>query len=112
MTHSGGKTHAIGDRGQRYEVSFFNPATGQRQSLGWSETAEGAQSMAESVEAHPSWEYPWITDRQAKAIIPNLTDSPGGVDSSIYHSRGDRSWGLSRFYWESFLCFQSALDLR
>jgi len=26
MTHSGGKEHAVGDKGQRWEVSFFNPA--------------------------------------------------------------------------------------
>lgn len=26
MIFDGGKPHAVGDRGQRYEVSFFNPA--------------------------------------------------------------------------------------
>lgn len=65
MTHSGGKPHAVGDRGQRYEVSFFNPATNERQVLGWTDDAEGARKMAGAVEAHPSWEVPWITDRRA-----------------------------------------------
>lgn len=65
MTHSGGKPHAVGDRGQRFEVSFYNPATNQRQPLGWTNDAETARKMADSVELHPSWEYPQITDRSA-----------------------------------------------
>lgn len=63
MTIDGGKPHAIGDRGQRYEVTFFNPAISQRQVLGWSKTMEGAASMVAGIDAHPSWEQPQIEDR-------------------------------------------------
>lgn len=65
MTHSGGKPHEVGDRGQRYEVSFFNPETNERQVLGWTNSVEAARSMADGVDAHPSWEFPRVTDRQA-----------------------------------------------
>ena len=58
-------TQALGDRGQRYEVSFFNPATNSRQIAGWTDDIEIARSMANGIEKHPSWEYPWITDRRA-----------------------------------------------
>lgn len=63
MTINDGKPHAVGDRGQRYEVTFFNPATFKRHVLGWSETREGADSMVAGVDAHPVWEQPRITDR-------------------------------------------------
>lgn len=63
MTINGGQPHAVGDRGQRYEVTFFNPATKRRQVLGWSATHDGAASMAAAVDAHPSWEQPQIEDR-------------------------------------------------
>lgn len=63
MTINGGKPHAVGDRGQRYEVTFFNPSTGTRQVLGWSETHEGALCMADGVDAHPSWKQPKVVDR-------------------------------------------------
>lgn len=65
MTHSGGKPHEVGDRGQRYEVSFFNPAINERQVLGWTNDVESARKMADGVDAHPLWEFPWVTDRQA-----------------------------------------------
>lgn len=65
MTHSGGKPHAVGDRGQRYEVSFFNPATNERQVLGWTDDLDAARRMADGVDQHPAWEFPWVTDREA-----------------------------------------------
>lgn len=64
MTINGGKPHAVGDRGQRYEVTFFNPAAFKRQVLGWSETLEGAESMVAGVNAHPAWEQAQIEDRR------------------------------------------------
>jgi hypothetical protein len=70
MTINGGQPHAVGDKGQRYEVSFFDQASNCRRTLGWSTTIEGAISMASGVEHHPSWALPWITDR-----VP-LTDEP------------------------------------
>ena len=63
MTIDGGKPHAVGYRGQRYEVTFFNPATFSRQVLGWCDTIEGAESMAAGVNMHPAWEQPQIEDR-------------------------------------------------
>lgn len=64
MTINGGKLHAVGDRGQRYEVTFFNPGAGKRLVLGWSESIEGAESMVAGIRKHPSWEHPQIEDRQ------------------------------------------------
>lgn len=63
MTHSGGKPHHVGDKGQRYEVTYFDGE--RRQVFGWSVTPEGARTMANSIELHPSWEYPQIRDREA-----------------------------------------------
>ena len=65
MTYGGGKPHAVGDRGQRYEVSFFNPNSNKREVLGWTNDVEVARKMADSVDAHPSWKFPWVTDRNA-----------------------------------------------
>lgn len=69
MTHSGGKPHAVGDRGQRYEVSFFNPETNQRQVLGWTEDADAARRMADAVDLHPSWQFPQVVDRLSRDHI-------------------------------------------
>ena len=63
MTHSGGKPHAVGDRGQRYEVTYFDPDANIRKVFGWSDTAEGAQAFARSIELHPSMQFPQIRDR-------------------------------------------------
>lgn len=64
MTINGGKPHAVGDRGQRYEVTFFNPATDKRQVLGWSETREGADSLVAGIDKHPTWRSPIVQDRK------------------------------------------------
>jgi hypothetical protein len=65
MTHSGGKPHAVGDRGQRYEVSFFNPSTNERQVLGWTDDVGAARQMADGIDAHPLWAFPQVRDRTA-----------------------------------------------
>jgi hypothetical protein len=36
-----------------------------RKVFGWSDTAEGAQAMGNSIDAHPVWQFPQVTDRQA-----------------------------------------------
>jgi hypothetical protein len=72
MTHSGGKPHEVGDRGQRFEVSFFNPSANGRQVLGWTDDEETARRMADSVDLHPSWEFPWVTDRWAARKLTSL----------------------------------------
>ena len=67
MTYDGGKPHQVGDKGQRYEVTFFDPEANARRVLGWSDDPETARRMADSVEQHPAWGYPRITDR----TVPN-----------------------------------------
>ncbi len=62
MTHSGGKPHAVGDRGQRYEVTYFDGE--QRCVFGWSETITGAYAMKRCIEKHPSWTNPLVKDRK------------------------------------------------
>jgi hypothetical protein len=63
MTINGGKPHAVGDRGQRFEVTFFNPATFKRQVLGWCETREDADKIVATMRDHPVWEQFQIEDR-------------------------------------------------
>lgn len=57
-------TPAVGDQGQRYEVTFVNPASGARQVAGWSETRAGADRLVRGINAHPSWHSPEIKDRR------------------------------------------------
>lgn len=68
MSHSGGKPHGVGDRGQRYEVSYFDPAANERRVMGWTDDLATAQRMADAVERHPSWCFGWLTDRHA--VVP------------------------------------------
>lgn len=70
MTHSGGKPHAVGDRGQRYEVSFFDPNLNRRRVFGWTDEIEVARRMADGIEKHPAWQFPQITDRHASRSSP------------------------------------------
>lgn len=65
MTHSGGKDHAVGDCGQRYEISVYDEAQNQRVVIGWAELSETASRMATAAELKPSWKFAWVTDRQA-----------------------------------------------
>lgn len=65
MTHSGGKPHAVGDRGQRYVV-MFKGMTGDEDkeaTFGWSDTLEGCAAMVGSINAHPAWHSPRVLDR-------------------------------------------------
>ena len=64
MTHSGGKPHAVGDKGQRYEVSFYDPEMNKRRILGWTDKLENAQGMMTAIEGHPSWQFPQLLDRE------------------------------------------------
>lgn len=77
MTHSGGKPHTnMGDQGQRFEVSFFDPDEWVRKVFGWSDTAKGARSLLGSIDRHPSWEFPLTRDRlqpiEAKSPRPEI----------------------------------------
>jgi hypothetical protein len=63
MSHSGGKPHNVGDRGQRYMVTYFDPRAGVRKTFGWSDDMEGAKAMVGCIEAHPAWQAPEVIDR-------------------------------------------------
>lgn len=76
MTHSGGKAHGVGDRGQRYEVSVFDENEKKRIVLGWTDDAETARQMADSAALRPSWKFEWVTDRRA-ASTPAPSESSG-----------------------------------
>lgn len=65
MTHSGGKPHAVGDRGQRYEVTAFDESKNARFVIGWTNDAEFARGMAVGAELHPSWNFAQVRDRAA-----------------------------------------------
>lgn len=73
MTHSGGKEHQVGDLGQRYEVSFFNPSTNAWQVYGWTNDHASALVMSDCVEKHLSWQLGCITDRQATLPANSVT---------------------------------------
>lgn len=65
MTHSGGKPHNnVGDKGQRFEVTYFDPSEDKRKVYGWSDDAGIARKMGDSVDAHPSWRFPQLRDRK------------------------------------------------
>lgn len=63
MTHSGGKPHTnVGDRGQRYEVRYFDE-DGASKVFGWTDDYTGG-AMVESIKLHPSMSRPHVVDRQ------------------------------------------------
>jgi len=66
MTWGGGKPHTnVGDRGQRYEVTYQDGDEGPRKVLGWSDTLDGAEGFCDAVRVHPSWRNPLIRDRES-----------------------------------------------
>lgn len=67
MTHSGGKPHAVGDRGQRYEVSFLED--GVRRRMGWTGNLDAALDMVEAVRLHSVCTEPQILDRAEGVLV-------------------------------------------
>lgn len=64
MTHSGGKPHTnVGDIGQRYESTYFDPDTKTRKVFGWSNRYNVAEAMCRAINLHPSMFDPQIRDR-------------------------------------------------
>lgn len=91
MTHSGGKPHTnIGDRGQRFEVTYFDPYDKRRKVFGWSETEKGARDLAESIELNPSWGDPEVRDRLADGYTVS-PDSPTHQPRTMCNKHG--WWG-------------------
>lgn len=72
MTHSGGKPHTnVGDRGQRFEVRATGYPKEGESVIGWSDTLDGADSMADSIRLAPSCTSTTIYDRaQGKDVAP------------------------------------------
>lgn len=66
MTHSGGKPHEVGDKGQRYEVSYYDPSTSTRKKFGWTNDFITAAGMLRSISLHPTMQLGMIHDRQPK----------------------------------------------
>lgn len=66
MTHSGGKPHNVGDKGQRFEVRAYGN-TGKKtmgwSNVGWTETIEVAEAMAAAMRRAPSVVCTEIFDR-------------------------------------------------
>lgn len=63
MTHSGGKPHAVGDRGQRYEVRYVD-GNGAEKVFGWSE--QYPEGFVRSINLHPTMHSPRVIDRQRR----------------------------------------------
>lgn len=63
MNHKCGLLPGTGDRGQRYEVTYFDPDENERKVFGWSDSPEGARTMGDSIDLNPSWEFPQVRDR-------------------------------------------------
>lgn len=80
MTHSGGKQHEVGDRGQRFEVSYCDEELA-RKPFGWTDDIEAARRMADAIEKHPTWGYPWITDRHVE--VPNAGELSGPLAAPL-----------------------------
>lgn len=72
MTHSGGKPHAVGDRGQRYEVTYQDG--NDRHVMGWAECLDGAEIMVKAINLHPVWHHPIIRDRASPGYPPMKTE--------------------------------------
>lgn len=65
MTHSGGKSHRVGDEGQQYEITYYDPNDDERKVFGWTDSEDIARKMGNNIDKHPSWQYPQVTDRHA-----------------------------------------------
>jgi hypothetical protein len=66
VTHSGGKPHAVGDRGQRYEITVYDEEISARRVLGWAETEQAAHQMGLAAVKRPSWSDYEVNDRQVR----------------------------------------------
>lgn len=64
MTHSGGKPHNVGDKGQRYEVRASGYPKEAENIIGWSDALKGAERMAAAIRLAPGCTSTEIWDRQ------------------------------------------------
>jgi len=64
MTHSGGKPHNVGDRGQRYEVRATGYPKAEQSVICWCSNLAAAESMADAIRQAPGCTSTEIYDRQ------------------------------------------------
>lgn len=62
MTHSSGKPHPTGDRGQRYEVTYLEDG-GERKVYGWTDDLLVTEHMCRMIGLHPERRDPKVRDR-------------------------------------------------
>jgi len=68
MTHSGGKPHAVGDRGQRYEIRATGWPKEGKSVIGWWSKLDGADEMMASLLKAPSCTSVEIFDREKNEV--------------------------------------------
>lgn len=73
----------IGDRGQRYEVSYLEADGIERKSFGWANTRRGVEGMVRSIELHPTMEEPEVYDRRtgSKVTLDDIPPDPEIITS-------------------------------
>jgi hypothetical protein len=69
MTHSGGKPHNVGDKGQRYTVLATGYPKDAKSVIGWCPTLEGAEKMAAAIRLAPGCLSTEIFDRQEHKTV-------------------------------------------
>lgn len=69
MTHSGGKPHAVGDRGQRYEVRATGYPKDEQSVIGWTDRGDGAARMASAIRKAPGCVSTEVFDRAENRLI-------------------------------------------
>lgn len=70
MTHSGGRPHNVGDKGQRYEVLAHGyPKNETDNVIGWSNDLDGAYTMMNAILKAPGCTSAKIYDRQEKVGV-------------------------------------------
>ncbi len=72
MTHSGGKPHNVGDKGQRYEVRATGYPKPEKSVIGWSESLEGADRMALAIRKAPGCISTEIFDRRDDVSVMTM----------------------------------------
>jgi len=76
MTHSGGKPHNVGDKGQRYEVRATGYPKAGENVIGWSSGLEGAENMKNAILEAPGCTSATVFDRTTQQ---NVITRFGGI---------------------------------
>lgn len=64
MTHSGGKPHNVGDKGQRFQLSAFGYPKEEKSVIGWHSTREGINRMRDAISSAPRCQGTEVFDRE------------------------------------------------